>query len=94
MMEISHVIRGEDHLSNTPKQILFGKALGFSEPTFAHLPLILSADRSKLSKRYAETSLIEYEKQGYLPEAMVNFLVLLGWHPKGDREVFKVSDLI
>lgn len=94
LMKITHVIRGEDHLSNTPKQILFGKALGFSEPTFAHLPLILSADRSKLSKRYAETSLIEYEKQGYLPEAMVNFLVLLGWHPKGDREVFKIPDLI
>lgn len=94
LMKITHVIRGEDHLSNTPKQILFGKALGFNEPTYAHLPLILSADRSKLSKRYAETSLIEYEKQGFLPEAMVNFLVLLGWHPKDDREVFKIDELI
>ena len=93
-MEITHVIRGEDHLSNTPKQILFGRALGFKEPTYAHLPLILAADRSKLSKRYAETSLIEYKTQGYLPEAMLNFLILLGWHPKDNREVFSMEDLV
>jgi glutamyl-tRNA synthetase len=94
LMGITHVIRGEDHLSNTPKQILFGRALGFKEPVYAHLPLILSADRSKLSKRYAETSLIEYEKQGYLPVAMINFLILLGWHPKDDREVFRIPELL
>lgn len=93
-MKITHVIRGEDHLSNTPKQILFARALGFNEPTFAHLPLILAADRSKLSKRYAETSLIEYRTKGYLPEAMINFLILLGWHPKDDREVFSTAELI
>ncbi len=93
LMNITHVIRGEDHISNTPKQILFQKALGFKELTYAHLPLILAADRSKLSKRYAETSLFEYEKQGYLPEAMVNFLILLGWHPKDDKEIFTIAEL-
>lgn len=93
-MKITHVIRGEDHLSNTPKQVLFIRALAFEEPTYAHLPLILAADRSKLSKRYAETSLIEYERQGYLPEAMVNFLILLGWHPKDDKEVFLSAELL
>jgi glutamyl-tRNA synthetase len=94
LMKVTHVIRGEDHISNTPKQILFQKALGFKELTYAHLPLILAADRSKLSKRYAETSLFEYEKQGYLPEAMVNFLILLGWHPKDDKEIFTIPELI
>lgn len=93
-MEITHVIRGEDHLSNTPKQILFGRALEFKEPTYAHLPLILASDRSKLSKRYAETSLMGYKTQGYLPEAMFNFLILLGWHPKDNREVFSIKDLV
>lgn len=93
LMHITHVIRGEDHLSNTPKQILFQKALGFREVAYAHLPLILAADRSKLSKRYAETSLFEYKKQGYLPEAMVNFLILLGWHPKDDKEIFTLPEL-
>ncbi len=93
-MKITHIIRGEDHLSNTPKQILIGKALGFDELKYAHLPLILSPDRSKLSKRYLETSLDDYRKQGYLAEAMVNFLALLGWHPKDDREVLSRQDLI
>ena len=94
LMHITHVIRGEDHVSNTPKQVLFQKALGFKELTYAHLPLILAADRSKLSKRYAETSLFEYEKQGYLSEAMVNFLILLGWHPKNDKEIFTIPELV
>jgi len=94
LMKVTHVIRGEDHISNTPKQILFQKALGFKELVYAHLPLILAADRSKLSKRYAETSLFEYEKQGYLPEAMVNFLILLGWHPKDDKEIFTIPELV
>lgn len=93
-MKISHVIRGEEHLSNTPKQIVIARALGFSEPIFAHLPLILSPDRKKLSKRFTETSILEYREAGYLPEAIVNFLVLLGWHPKGDREIFSLSELI
>lgn len=94
LMRITHVVRGEDHISNAPKQILLDKALGFREPMFAHLPLILSADRSKLSKRYAETSLLKYRGEGYLPQAMVNFLVLLGWHPKGDKEVFSLEELV
>lgn len=93
-MNISHVIRGEDHISNTPKQILLQKALNFREVAYAHLPLILNPDRSKLSKRYTETSLLEYRSRGYLPEAIVNFLALLGWHSEGDNEVFALSDLI
>ncbi|MEK9179898.1 MAG: glutamate--tRNA ligase [Patescibacteria group bacterium] len=93
-MKITHVIRGEDHISNTPKQILLQRALGFAEPQYAHLPLILSADRSKLSKRFAETSLVDYQKQGYLPDAVINFLALLGWHPKEDREVLSREELI
>jgi glutamyl-tRNA synthetase len=85
-MAISHIIRGEEHISNTPKQILFQRALGFETPIYAHLPLILNADRSKLSKRNSETSLLSYREDGYLPEALVNFLALLGWHPKGSEE--------
>ncbi|MDP3052516.1 MAG: glutamate--tRNA ligase [bacterium] len=94
-MKISHIIRGEDHISNTPKQIMIQGALGFDEPVYAHLPLILSADRSKLSKRYIETSIADYRNEGYLPEAMMNFLALLGWHPEeDDREVFALEELI
>lgn len=92
-MKISHVIRGEEHLSNTPKQILLQKALGFGEPEYAHLPLILNPDRSKMSKRFADTALSEYRKQGYLPEAIVNFLALLGWHPKDEQEIFVLTEL-
>ena len=73
-MEITHVIRGEDHINNTPKQILFMEALGFSRPHYAHLPLILDPDRSKMSKRYSATAIQEYRNQGYLPEAVINFL--------------------
>lgn len=93
-MAISHVIRGEDHLSNTPKQILLQHALGFEEPVYAHLPLILAADKSKLSKRYADVAVLEYRTQGYLPEALINFLVLLGWHPKDNREIFIFDELV
>lgn len=93
-MKITHVIRGEDHLSNTPKQILLQKALDFSQPEYAHLPLILNPDRSKLSKRFAETSLADYKNQGYFPEAILNFLILLGWHPKGDKEFLVRDDLL
>ncbi len=93
-MKISHVIRGEDHLSNTPKQILLQGALGFEEPKYAHLPLILSLDRSKMSKRFLETSLSDYREQGYLPEAIFNFLALLGWHPQDDREILSLEELI
>ena len=88
LMEITHVIRGEDHLSNTPKQILMQRALGFRTPHYAHLPLILNPDRSKMSKRFADVALANYRERGYLPDAIVNFLGLLGWHPKDDHEVF------
>lgn len=81
-MEISHVIRGEDHISNTPKQILIFEALGEKVPQFAHLPLLLGADRSKLSKRHGAIDFSFYQEAGYLPEAMVNFLALLGWSSK------------
>src|SRR3989344_2811046 len=94
LMEITHVIRGEDHLSNTQKQILFVRALGFNEVMYAHLPLILNPDRSKMSKRAGDTALLEYRNRGYLPEAIVNFLALLGWHSKDNREVFERNDLI
>ncbi len=93
-MKITHVIRGEDHLSNTPKQILIQKALGFETPHYAHLPLILTPDRKKMSKRYLETALIDYAKDGYLKEAIINFLAFLGWHPKGDKEILGIGELI
>src|SRR3989344_795641 len=93
LMKISHIIRGEDHIANTPRQILIQNALGFERPIYVHLPLILNPDRSKLSKRFNETSLNEYRKRGYLPEAIANFMALLGWHPEGDREVFSLSEL-
>lgn len=95
--EISHIIRGEDHIPNTPKQILIQEALGFSRPAYTHLPLILGKDRSKLSKRHGATSLMQYKKEGYLPDAMINFLGLLGWHPPesvAPGEVFGIHDLI
>lgn len=91
-MKISHVIRGEDHISNTPKQILIAEALGFDLPQYAHLPLILGEDRSKLSKRHGATSVEEYKK--YYPEALFNFLALLGWNPGGDKEIFTKNELI
>lgn len=93
LMKISHVIRGDDHISNTPKQILLCKALGFSPPIFAHLPMILNADKTKLSKRENEVSLLEYRKLGYLPEALINFLALLGWNPGGDKELFSLQEM-
>ncbi len=93
-MKITYVIRGEEHLSNTPKQILIQKALGFETPEYAHLSLILTPGRAKLSKRLLESSLNDYKNQGYLSEAIVNFLALLGWHPKEDREILSVDDLI
>lgn len=93
-MEITHVIRGEDHISNTPKQILIQEALDIKSPEYAHVPLILSKDRSKLSKRHGGTSLTEYKRSGYLSEAMINFMALLGWHPTDNREFFSIEDLI
>jgi glutamyl-tRNA synthetase len=93
-MAITHVIRGDDHISNTPKHVLLFEALSAPVPRFAHVPLILGADRKRLSKRHGATSVIEYERQGYLPEAMVNFLALLGWSPGGDRELMTMAELV
>jgi glutamyl-tRNA synthetase len=93
-MGISHVIRAVDHITNTPKQILLFKALGLAVPAFAHLPLILGKDKSKLSKRHGAVSLMEYEKSGYLPEAMFNYLALLGWSPGDDREIMNTEETI
>ena len=92
-MGISHVIRGEDHISNTPKQILLQEALGFPQPKYAHLPLVLGTDKSKLSKRHGAVSLSEYRDQGYLPESMINFLALLGWNPGTEKDTFSLKEL-
>ncbi len=93
LMRISHVIRGEDHISNTPKQIVMYEAMGWEIPQFAHIPLILNQDRSKMSKRSGPTSVTSYREEGFLPEALVNFLSLLGWSPGTDREMFSLADL-
>jgi glutamyl-tRNA synthetase len=93
-MAITHVVRGDDHISNTPKQVLLYEAMAAPLPAFAHVPLILGPDKKRLSKRHGATSVGEYETQGYLPEAMVNFLALLGWSPGGDREVFTREELV
>lgn len=93
-MAITQVVRGDDHISNTPKQVLLYEALGAPVPEFAHVPLILGPDKKRLSKRHGATSVGEYETQGYLPEAMVNFLALLGWSPGGNQEVFSCDELI
>jgi glutamyl-tRNA synthetase len=93
-MAISHVVRGDDHISNTPKQVLLYQALDAEPPKFAHVPLILGPDRKRLSKRHGATSVMEYQRLGYLPEAMVNFLSLLGWSPGDDREVLTRGELI
>jgi glutamyl/glutaminyl-tRNA synthetase len=91
---VTHVIRGEDHISNTPRQILIQEALGFSRPEYAHIPLILAPDRSKLSKRHGATAVSSYRDMGYLPEAMINYLALLGWNPGTEQEIFTMEELI
>jgi len=93
-MRISHVIRGADHLSNTPKQVLVYRALGAQPPVFAHVPLILGPDRTRLSKRHGATSVGSYAEEGFLPEAFRNFLALLGWSPGSDAEFIRTSELI
>jgi glutamyl-tRNA synthetase len=93
-MKITHVVRGDDHISNTPKQVLLYQSVGAPVPSFAHVPLILGPDKKRLSKRHGATSVMEYARQGYLPEAMLNFLALLGWSPgSGDRELFTRAEL-
>jgi len=93
-MDINYVIRGEDHIPNTPKQLLIQEALNFRRPYYAHLPLILGQDRTKLSKRHGATSISEFRKQGYLPEALVNLIAFLGWNPGTEREIYSLASLI
>lgn len=93
-MGITHVIRGEDHISNTPRQILIQEAIGATRPAYAHLPLILAPDRTKLSKRHGAVSLGEYRDQGFVPEAIVNYLCLLGWSSGDDKEIFNLEELV
>ena len=94
VMGITHVIRGDDHLSNTPKQIALYKALGFELPKFAHIPMILGEDGSRMSKRHGATSVTEYREKGYLPDALVNFIALLGWSPGHDQELLTRQEMI
>ncbi len=91
---ITHVIRGDDHISNTPKQTPLYEALGFKKPIFCHIPLILGKDRSRLSKRHGATSIREYRERGFLPEAMINYLALLGWSPGNNQEIITLDELI
>ncbi len=93
LMNITHVIRGDDHVNNTPRQILLYQALGFAVPQFAHVPMILGSDKARLSKRHGATSVMAYKEMGYLPEALVNYLVRLGW-AHGDQEIFSLAELI
>ncbi len=93
-MGVTHIIRGDDHISNTPKQIALYKAFGFKMPEFAHIPMILGEDGSRLSKRHGATSVTEYRDRGYLPHALVNFLALLGWSPGNDQEILTIQEMI
>lgn len=93
-LKITHIIRGDDHLSNTPKQVLFYEALGLVPPRFGHMPLIMGADGAKLSKRHGGVSVEEYKRDGFLPEALVNYLLLLGWSPGGDREIILLREAV
>jgi glutamyl/glutaminyl-tRNA synthetase len=92
LLNSTHVIRGEDHISNTPKQILMYQALGLNQPQFAHVPLILSQDGGRMSKRYGATSIREYKQEGYLAEAISNYLLLLSWSPGNNREIISLAE--
>jgi glutamyl-tRNA synthetase len=93
-MQITHVVRAEEHLTNTHRQLIIYEALGLTPPVFAHASLILGEDKSKLSKRHGATSVGQYAEDGFLPEAMINFLALLGWNEGNDREIYSVAELI
>src|SRR4029078_6681932 len=93
-VELAQVVGGDDPISNTPKHVLLFEAFGATIPQFAHVPLILGTDKKRLSKRHGATSVTEYQRLGYLPEAMVNFLALLGWSPGTDEELFTKADLV
>jgi glutamyl-tRNA synthetase/nondiscriminating glutamyl-tRNA synthetase len=92
-MEVTHVIRGEDHISNTPRQILLYEALGFAPPEFAHLSLVLGPDHAPLSKRHGDTSVAQFRERGYLPEALINYLALLGWSPGDGEELVPLREM-
>lgn len=94
LSSVTHVIRGEDHISNTPRQILIGEAIGAPRPCYAHLPLILASDRSKMSKRHGATSIADYREEGFIPAGVVNYLALLGWNPGTEQEVFSLAELV
>lgn len=94
LMKITHVIRGEEWIPSTPKHILLYKAFGWELPRYAHLPLLLNSDKSKLSKRQGDVSVEDYIKKGYLKEALINFIALQGWNPRGDREIYSISELV
>ena len=93
-MQITHVIRGDDHISNTPRQILIYEAFGWTPPEWAHLPLVFGSDRTPLSKRHAAVSITAYRKEGYLPEGIMNYLALLGWSPGGNKEFLPQEELV
>jgi glutamyl/glutaminyl-tRNA synthetase len=92
-MQITHVVRGEDHISNTPRQILIYEALGIPQPAFAHLSMVLGPDHARLSKRHGATSVAEFRERGYLPEALVNYLALLGWSPGEGEEIVPLAEM-
>lgn len=94
MMKITHIIRGDDHISNTPKQVMLYEAMCLPLPKFAHIPLILSKDGGRMSKRHGATSIFEYKNMGFLPEALVNYLALMGWAPGKDREILPIEEII
>lgn len=94
LMEITHVIRGEEWISSTPKHLYLYESMGWDKPQFAHLPVILGPDRAKLSKRHGAESILDYRQKGYLKEALLNYMTLLGWSPKNDKEIFSVDELI
>lgn len=94
LSDVTHVIRGEDHISNTPRQILIGQAIGAPRPFYAHLPLILATDRSKMSKRHGSTSISEYREEGFIAPAIINYLGLLGWNPGTEQELFTLPELV
>jgi glutamyl-tRNA synthetase len=91
---VTHVIRGEDHIPNTPRQMLIAEALGFPHPTYAHLPLVLAEDRTKLSKRKGALPVTAYREMGYLPSALLNFMAFIGWNPGGEREIYSLPELV
>jgi nondiscriminating glutamyl-tRNA synthetase len=93
LMKVTHVVRGEDHISNTPRQVLLYEAFGWTPPTFAHLSLVMGPDHTPLSKRHGATSVAEFRQKGYLPEALVNYLALIGWSPGEGQELMPIAEL-